>query len=417
MRILIAGTTYYPAPNGQARATVNLAEGLARLGHEVMMVLPSDRETAYVEDRNNVHMRGLRSVNFSFLHPDAYYSLFSRRIIQNLVDEFHPDVVHIQDHYPFSRNVVIAARRRGIRVVGSNHFMPENLAPYLPGYALFKPFFDWILWRWMLETFNHLDAVVAPSKTAANLLRLQRLRPPVFAISGGISLERFYPNPSLDRVACRARYGLKPDRIIFLFVGRLDEEKRLDVILRALHQLNRDDIQLCVAGHGAAEGKLMKMAQELNLGQRVHFTGFVPNEDLPCLVNSCDIFVMPSDAELLSIASLEAMACARPMLAANAVALPELVSDGLNGYLFKQGDDSDAAHWMEKLADHPELWAGMGAASLERVQHHSLEAVMKRNEALYEMVLTGSLSKEIETQAAPRPSKKKQKERRHTSSA
>jgi glycosyltransferase involved in cell wall biosynthesis len=126
---------------------------------------------------------------------------------------------------------------------------------------------------------------------------------------------------------------------------------------------------------------------------------------------------MPSDAELLSTASLEAMACARPMLAANAVALPELVSDGLNGYLFKQGDDSDAAHWMEKLADHPELWAGMGAASLERVQHHSLEAVMKRNEALYEMVLTGSLSKEIEIQAAPRLSKKKQKERRHTSSA
>jgi glycosyltransferase involved in cell wall biosynthesis len=293
--------------------------------------------------------------------------------------------------------------------------MPENLAPYLPGYSHLKPVYDTILWFWMLETFNRLNAVIVPSKTAASLLQAQKLRPPVFAISGGIRLERFYPNPSLDRAACRARYGLRADRTLFLFVGRLDEEKRLDVILRAVHKLGRDDIQLCIAGHGAAQARLKTMAEALNLGQQVRFTGFVPNADLPDLINSCDIFVMPGEAELLSIASLEAMACGRPVLAANAVALPELVSDGLNGYLFKPGDASNAARGMEKLADHPELWVGMGAASLERALPHSLEAVMKRNEALYEMILTGRVATELETPPAG-IRKKKSKESQHTSS-
>ena len=158
------------------------------------------------------------------------------------------------------------------------------------------------------------------------------------------------------------------------------------------------------------------MAQELALGDLVHFTGFVPNEDLPCLINSLDAFVMPSEAELLSIASLEAMACGRPILAANAVALPELITDGVNGYLFQPGDDADAVRCMEKLADHPELWAEMGAISIERAQPHGLEAILKRNEALYEMVLSGGVVTELESPTY-RKHKKKAKTNRDASSA
>ena len=411
MRILIAGVTYYPAPNGQARATVNLAEGLAGLGHEVMMVMQSDRRYAYSDQRHGVHIRGVQSINLKVWHPDAYFSLFPGKAVRMVFDEFHPDIVHIQDHYPITRAVVLAARKQGVKVVGTDHFLPENLAPYLLGYSWLKPFYNWILWHWMLEVFNRLDAVTAPSKTAAGLLRSQGLRVPVFPLSGGINLDRFYPDPNVASKACRQRYGLATDRTVFLYVGRVDGEKRLDVILRALHRLERDDIQFCIAGHGAASEKLKKLAQELDLGKRVHFTGFVPNEDLPGLINSCDVFVMPSDAELLSLASLEAMACGLPMLAANAVALPELVTNGVNGYLFQSGDDGDAERYMGQLADHPELWPGMGAASLERARLHSLDSILRRNEALYEMVLSGNVATESEIPLASIQNNKKPKER------
>jgi glycosyltransferase involved in cell wall biosynthesis len=224
---------------------------------------------------------------------------------------------------------------------------------------------------------------------------------PAYPVSGGISLERFYPEPSLDRHAWRQRYGLATDRTVFLFVGRVDKEKRLDVILRALHRLERDDIQFCIAGYGAAMETLKELAQELKLGQRVQFTGFVSNEDLPHLINSCDIFVMPSEAELLSLSSLEAMACGLPLLAANAVALPELVTDGISGYLFRPSDDVDAAHCMGKLADHPELWADMGQAGWRRAQDYSLETILQCNETLYEMVLSGHIARDLCPSALP----------------
>jgi len=401
MRILIAGVTYYPAPNGQARATVNLAEGLARLGHTVMMVMQSDRKQAYSDERNGVLIRGVRAINLKVLHPDAYFSPFPHRSVQKIFDEFHPDIVHIQDHYPITRSVVMTAHKRRIKVVGTDHFMPGNLAPYLPGYTLLKSIYDWILWHWMLEVFNRLDTVTAPSRTAVALLRAQGLRVPAYPVSGGISLERFHPEPDLDRNAWRQRYGLATDRTVFLFVGRVDREKRLDVILRALHRLKRNDIQFCVAGYGAAMHMLQGLAQELELGQRVHFTGFVSNGDLPHLINSCDIFVMPSEAELLSLSSLEAMACGLPLLAANAVALPELVSDGVNGYLFQPGDDADAALRMEKLADHPELWTDMGQAGRERTRDYSLEMILQHNEMLYEMVLSGRIARDSHPSALP----------------
>ena len=103
--------------------------------------------------------------------------------------------------------------------------------------------------------------------------------------------------------------------------------------------------------------RLKDLVNRLQLEDQVRFTDFVPASDLPGLLNSVEYFAMPSEAELLSIASLEAMASGLPILAARARALPELVTDGLNGYLFNPGDAADAARCMEMLVDHPENWA------------------------------------------------------------
>ncbi|MCL4530207.1 MAG: glycosyltransferase, partial [Chloroflexi bacterium] len=273
------------------------------------------------------------------------------------------------------------------KIVGTNHFMPENLAPYVPGLSKIKPVYNWILWRWMLEVYNRVDVATAQSRVAAELVRQQGLRIPISPASCGIDLRRFHPDPKTDRRACRLRYGIDPDKVIFLFVGRVDKEKRVDVLLRAMSLLKRDDIQLVIAGQGAASGDFQELAKSLNLGKRARFTGFIPNEDLHVLLNSVDVFAMPSEAELLSIASLEAMACARPVLLADAVALPDLVTPGQNGYLFKPGDAKDAACYMEMLADQRDRWEEMGKVSLEKAQYHSLENTILKYETLYKETL------------------------------
>ena len=388
MRVLIAATSNYIAFHGQAIFTVNLAEALARNGHTVMVAAGSDLGHPYRKQINGVQLEAVRALSLKIFHPDSYLTIFPSFAVGQILDKFYPDIVHIQDHYPLSRAMVFAAIRRGIKVVGTNHFMPDNLAPYVPIISRIKPIFNWLLWHWMREVYDRLDAVAAPSKAGAKMLLRVGVRPPVSPISCGVNTTLFHLDSSVDRFAWRSRYGIDLNRRVFFFVGRVDREKRLDVVIRAISHLDRDDIRFVIAGNGAAKVNLMTLVKELGLKQKISFTGFIPNSDLPSVLNSIDVFVMPSEAELLSIASLQAMACGRPMLVADAVALPELVSNDVNGLLFRPGDLEDAGRCITYMANHPEHWPAMGAASLERVQVHSLENIVHRYEEFYRTALS-----------------------------
>lgn len=387
MRIMIASSTYVPAMNGQAVFTTNLAEGLVKMGHKVLVVLDSHHVHASQTFVNGVQLEEIKSISLNFLHAGVYFSPFPGSEVSRLFDTFQPEIVHIQDHYPTCRAVVKVARRRRIKIVGSNHFIPENLAPYIPLLPRMKPMFNWILWQWMLTIYKYVDVITAQSNAAAKLIHSQGLNLPILPISCGIDLDHYYQNPAIDRELYYRRYGLDSNKKVFLFLGRIDGEKRIDLLLRAMELLDRDDIQLAIAGHGKVEDKLQQLTAKLNLEQRVKFTGFIPEEDVPGLMNSVDVFVMPSEAELLSISTLEAMACGRPVLLANALALPELVKEGENGYLFKPGDVVDLVRYMKILADQSERWETMGKMSREIAISHSLDETLQKFEMLYSQLV------------------------------
>ncbi len=386
MRVLIAGITYAPSLNGQAIFTTNLAEGLVKQGYEVMVAFPGGRNSSHPRVLNGVQLAPLKSVSLEFIHEDAYTPFRFKSAIARLFDDFQPDVIHIQDHYPVCSAVVRLAQKRGIKVIGTNHFMPENVAPYIPFLSKIKPLFNWLMWHLVLEVYNRVDVVTAQSPAAADILHSQGLRKPIYPVSCGIDLNHFHPNPNTDRNACRGRYHLDPAKTVFLFVGRVDREKRIDTLIHAFSLLSREDVQLGIAGSGAAFNELKALAERLKLGERVRFLGPIPMKDLPTLLNSADIFVMPSTAELLSIATLEAMACGRPVLLANAVALSSLVGPD-NGFLFEPGNAEDAARYIELLAGQRDRWKEMGKVGLEIAQAHSLEKTLAQYEMLYEGLL------------------------------
>ena len=280
--------------------------------------------------------------------------------------------------------------------------MPANLAPYVPGVALIRPVFERILWSWMLRLYQKLDLVTAPSQAAVNLLRAQGLRVPALPVSCGTDPRRFHPDPSVDKAACRLRYGLDPVRPLFVSVGRVDREKRLDILIRAMTHLQDPDLQLGIVGEGAATAELLALVRNLRLEQRIHFLGRVPNEELPDVLNSADAFAMASEAELLSIASLEAMASGLPLLLADAMALPELVTPGENGYLFRPGDPREAARAMDKLLAERDRWEQMGRASLERARAHSIEVTIERYAGLYVQLMEGAPVMQPAPAAQPR---------------
>jgi 1,2-diacylglycerol 3-alpha-glucosyltransferase len=357
MRILVTGQTFYKKNNGQAVFTIHLAEGLAQAGHDVIIVIPSEHGRAYRKPYKGLTIQTVPTLP---INDNVNVTAFSKNVVKRTIAEFRPDIVHIQDHYFLSRTVLQVARAYNILQVGTNHFLPDNLTYNLriPRWAM-KPIHR-LMWNNMLEVFNTLHAVTTPTETAARILRQQQIQVPVQAISCGVNQNRFKPRPEIDRAEVRLRYGLDPNKKLFLYVGRVDREKGLDVLMRAINSLNRHDVQLVIVGQGGHLHALQTLKQRLSLQQQVIFTGFVPGEDLPFLLNSADIFVMPSGAELQSIATLEAMSSGLPVLAANARALPELVDHNLNGYLFRLGCVIEAARGIATLADNQKQWPRMG---------------------------------------------------------
>ncbi len=389
MRILITGCTYYPSRNGQSIFTINLAEGLAAQGNHVLAVIPSLDGKETIFERNGVLVQKIRAVDLSWIHSETTMTFFPGPQVRTILDEFNPDIIHIHDHYPISNTFVTEARKRGIRIVGTNHFVPDNLAPYIPGSAHFANLLSKIMWKWMLFTFNQLDFATAPSRTAADILREQKIKLPVYPISCGVDTNRFKPDPAIDRKKWRQKYGLDLEKPVFLFVGRVDSEKKIDILIQALKERKKNDIQLVIAGEGSNKKHLEQMVRNLNLEEQVHFLGFVPNEDLPSLINAIDVFTMPSEAELLSIASLEAMACAKPLLLSDARALPELVHNGENGFLFHAGSSHDAAEKIDLLLELSDKWQAMGNESLLLAQSHTLENTIAAYSMLYYALVAG----------------------------
>ncbi len=401
MRIVMAGETYFSAANGQAVFTARLATGLARAGHTVMAIVPSERRHSYSAQIGGVQVEAIRSIAFPRSLPDLYFSPLPAPAVSKLLQRFGPDVVHIQDHYPICRATASIARHRNIPLLGTNHFLPENVIHYLPGPRWSQPYLNRVLWATMLAVFRQVNLATTPTETAAQVLRGQRIAVPVVPVSCGVDLGRFHPDRSVDRAAVRRRFGLDPGRVLFLFVGRVDQEKRIDVLLRALATLERCDVQLAIAGRGRHVEAYRELAAALKLENKVVFTDYVPADDLPGLLASSDIFAMPSEAELQSIATLEAMACGLPVLAANARALPELVQDDVNGHLFVPGNVQDAARRISQFAGERALWEAMGEASIARASTHGIDDTIQRYSELYRTLVTAKQSVPEEGRPTP----------------
>lgn len=385
MRVLIANDTYPPDVNGSAYFTKRLADGLADRGHEAHVMAASTNRRTEVVKRAGVVEHRMRSIpvpfhiGFRFSPPPLLY----RRVLDEM-RQIRPDVVHVQGHFFIGRAVIRAAKELGIPLVATNHFMPDNLVFYLGLPARAEKAVTDLAWRDFARIFGRADVVTAPTVFAARLAEERGVRGPVLPISNGMDLARFHP--SNDGGVFKNRYGVG-ERPTFMYVGRLDAEKRVDELIRALPMVRRSvDAQLVVVGDGHEKANLERLAAEEGVEGHVVFTGFVGDEELPGAYAATDVFVNAGVAELQSIVTLEAMATGKPVVAANAGALPLLVHDGRNGRLFEPGDLKGLAARLTGILSDRRGREAMGRESLKIAAGHDVGETLDAFEEIYEMV-------------------------------
>ncbi|GAA3604401.1 hypothetical protein GCM10022419_106410 [Nonomuraea rosea] len=379
-RILISSDTYPPDINGAAYFTHRLATGLAARDNEVHVVCQSELGPASADVVNGVIVHRLRSASL-LVHPTMRVTVPTR--LDRLVAGIKPDVLHTQGHFVVGRAAMAAARRAGVPIVATNHFMPDNLFQFghIPDRLRAKV--GRLAWRDFNRVFNRAQHITTPTPRAAKLLADEGFARAVEPVSCGIDLTGFRPHAEPKGWA-RKLFDL-PDRPTILFVGRLDEEKRLDEVVRALPLvLNETDAQVALVGKGNQRVELERLARRIGVAERVHFLGFVPDERMTQAYAAADVFAMPGVAELQSIATLEAMATGLPVVAADAMALPHLIDD--NGYLFQPGDVVALGRHLAVILTDDGLRARLGKASRELALTHDDQASLRRFEEIYDEV-------------------------------
>jgi glycosyltransferase involved in cell wall biosynthesis len=295
--------------------------------------------------------------------------------LDGLVGAIKPDVIHIQSHINIGHHAANAAKRNRVRLIATSHIDAQSLvenAILAPRFV--KSFLTRLLLQDAARVFRSADAISAPTKRAAQMLEKAVGGLRVLPISGGVEIDL---------------YSSLPEPIVsngkLLYIGRLDREKHVYVLLEAMAKLPKaSKISLEIVGTGSQSAELQKLTSELGIQDRINFLGEVTESELLVKLGESSAFVMPSVQELQSMATLEAMAAGRPIIAANAMALPHLVHEGDNGYLFKPDSPTDLALKISQLfALSAKEFAALSQGSLVLAEAHDLGATVDVYERLY----------------------------------
>ncbi len=291
MKILIVTDAWEPQVNGVVRTLKSTKRELERLGHQVELLTPLEFRTLPCPT-----------------YPDIRLSLFPRRRVNQRMDEFAPQAIHIATEGPLG----IAARAYALR-----HGLPYTTAYHtrFPEYVRARTALPLsVTYRFLCWFHGRAEAVMVPTEVVRrDLIEYGFPAEKVVLWSRGVDLDIFKSGPPM------AHDLSKP---IFLCVGRVAVEKNIEAFLR----LDLPGTKW-VAGDGPALAKLRAEFPE------VHFTGVLNQLELATLYNAADVFVFPSRTDTFGLVLLEAMACGCPVAAYPVTGPVDVIGDSPAGAL------------------------------------------------------------------------------------
>jgi glycogen(starch) synthase len=369
VRILFWSENFWPAIGGITVLAARFLPALQARGHELLVVTGRDDARLPAE----AVFEGIPVRRFPLWSTldgrDPARLIELSRELATLTRAFRPDVVHLN----------------GVRVGAFFHrrIRRAHPAPLLVTLHGMEPA-HFALPEGLLEsTLRSADWVVACSSA---LLEETLAIWPELGVKSSV-IENGLAQPSLRP----APLPFNPP--LLLCLGRLAPEKGLDLALSAFARLadRRPGVRLLLAGDGPLRGQLEQQVSALGLQDRVELLGWVPPDDVPRLINSATLLLMPSREEALPLVAIEAAQMGRPVVAARVGGLPEVVAHGSTGLLVQPDSPLALAAAVERVLDAPELAGRMGAAARRRAQEvFGLERHVESYEALYRRLASAS---------------------------
>lgn len=387
MKILIASDLHWPVLNGVATFSRNLAQGMAARGHEVIVIAPSQDGKKSIEVDGDYTIYRVGSTIFPF-YQNFRISPTPQLEVRRIIQEFQPDIIHVQMLMWIGQAAMYFGKRYSIPVVSTSHAMAENLLDNLRKAAVLSRPVAYMLNDYGRRFHSRADVITSPTQSGIDSFgkHAEKLAKPIKIISNGVNLSDYAPKKPTP--AIYKKFDLPTNKPIVTYIGRVDAEKHLSVLVDAFRTVRETvDAHLLIVGAGIDLELLVDLADEYGIAEHVTFTGRVSDEDKIALEHVGSLYAISSPAELQSIATLEAMACGKPVVAVDAGALAELCHDGKNGYLFELDDAEGMADGIVKILTDKKRRERFGKESLKIASKHDLETTLKRFETLYKTTI------------------------------
>ena len=330
MRIAIFTETFLPKVDGIVTRLKHTVEYLQKFGNEVCVFCPEGGLTEY----KGAKVQGVSGFPLP-LYPELKLAL-PRPSIREAIEAFKPDLIHVVNPAVLGLGGIYYSKSLNIPLVASYH---THLPKYLEHYNL--GMLEGVLWE-LLKAMHNKAALNLCTSTAMQTELVAHDIERVEVWQRGVDTDLFRPELRSDEMRSHLSQG-HPDAPILIYIGRLSAEKEIDRIKPVLEAT--PGARLALVGDGPYREEL----EAHFAGTPTHFVGYLAGEELAAAYASADAFIFPSRTETLGLVLLEAMAAGCPVVAADAGGIPDIVTNGVNGFMFDPTDEQGAITATQKL--------------------------------------------------------------------
>lgn len=397
MRIAMFEDTYWPKIDGVNTSVELFGKELRKRGHEVMIVAPRHPDADMSQAPRDDDTILLPAVATELLYPGSSLGKFWHGMgVGPVADAFakrRPDILH--SHTEFTIGLWMASYWRtrlgaaGTRRVHTYHTLWTEYLFYLP----LPEFVSQPLVRWLAPrvTRKRFDGVIAPTEKMREALvsdwGITDEWANIDVVPTGIDISQFSRG---DNARFRARYAIKDDESVILYLGRIGTEKNVELVIKTFAELKRrgeQNVKFVVAGHGPDSyvDKLKAQAKEMGLDDVV-WTGFVRGQDWLDAYAAADVLLFPSVTETQGLVVIEALAAGVPLVSVEAMG-PASTMKGERGCLFSDNDPAAFATATQRLLKDEVLYERKRREALEIARQGSIEKRTDELLVVYDRVL------------------------------
>jgi glycosyltransferase involved in cell wall biosynthesis len=318
----------------------------------------------------NVRIRFLPFVN----RLELVDYVINGKTLNRIIEEERADIIHIQEITPHLLRFITFPKER--LIVTQHGIMAEELKYAAGASQRLKCLFKAAVEKYVFPRFR-------------NVIFISQYNRSLYQGVPANETQIFNPvNPIFFEKVTSS----KPKKNSLLYVGVLSRRKNIKLVIEALHELNHKGhtFELHVAGgfkEAAYEEEVMSFVDQFGLKDRVHFYGWLKQEKIRALYETCPIFILPSMQETLPVSIAEAMAQGKIVVASDVGAIREMFTDRQSGFLFKRNDKNDLVNTLADVFNHTGSDRIGEAARSEALEKFHPEKIAQKTINFYRQVL------------------------------